>query len=107
MTLPYRQERVLRRASHALRRSGHELASMLSIFARLAAAAVVRNRVGEPAGIEAVVDKDFTSGLLAQAPDADLLVLLTDVAAIGSLGDADAILAGKAGTIVTPSGRYP
>jgi carbamate kinase len=28
-------------------------------------------------------------------------------AAIGALRDADAILAGKAGTIVTPSGAYP
>jgi hypothetical protein len=36
MTLPYRQRRVLRRAAHALRRSDPELASMLSIFARLA-----------------------------------------------------------------------
>jgi hypothetical protein len=38
MTLPYRHERVLRRADHALRRSDPELASMLSIFTRLAAA---------------------------------------------------------------------
>jgi carbamate kinase len=118
---------------------------------------VVRSRLGELEGIEAVVDKDFTTGLLAQALDADLLLLLTDVAAvetgfgtpaakpvlratpadlralqlpagsmgpkveavcrfveltggtaaIGSLHDADAILAGKAGTVVTPSGTYP
>jgi carbamate kinase len=120
-------------------------------------APVVRNRLGELEGIEAVVDKDLTSGLLAEALDADLLILLTDVAAvetdygtpaarpihraapadlralqlpagsmgpkveavcrfveltggtaaIGSLRDADAILTGKAGTIVTPSGTYP
>jgi hypothetical protein len=38
MTLPYRQERVLLRAAHALRRSDPDLASMLSIFARLTAA---------------------------------------------------------------------
>jgi len=38
MTLPYRQERLLRRADHALRRSDPDLASMLSIFARLTAA---------------------------------------------------------------------
>jgi hypothetical protein len=38
MTLPYRQERHLRRADHALRRSDPDLASMLSIFARLTAA---------------------------------------------------------------------
>jgi carbamate kinase len=120
-------------------------------------APVVRNRLGELEGIEAVVDKDLTSGLLAEALDADLLILLTDVtavetgygtpaarpihraaaadlralqlpagsmgpkveavcrfveltgatAAIGSLRDAAAILTGKAGTIVTPSGTYP
>ena len=118
-------------------------------------APVVRNRLGELEGIEAVVDKDFASGLLAEALDADMLLVLTDVAgvetgygtpaarpihraapadlralgfpagsmgpkveavcrfveltggaaAIGSLRDVDAILAGKAGTIVTPSGR--
>jgi hypothetical protein len=38
MTLPYRQERLLRRADHALRRSDPYLASMLSIFAQLNAA---------------------------------------------------------------------
>jgi carbamate kinase len=120
-------------------------------------APVVRNRLGELEGIEAVVDKDSTAGLLAQVLDADLLLILTDVAAvqagygtpaaraihratpadlralrfpagsmgpkveaacrfveltggtaaIGSLRDVDAILAGKAGTILTPSGTYP
>jgi hypothetical protein len=38
MTLAYRQERLLRRADHALRRSDPDLASMLSIFTRLTAA---------------------------------------------------------------------
>jgi len=38
MTLAYRQERLLRRADHALDRSDPDLASMLSIFARLTAA---------------------------------------------------------------------
>ena len=38
MTLPYRQRRLLRRADRALRRSDPDLASMLSIFARLTAA---------------------------------------------------------------------
>jgi carbamate kinase len=120
-------------------------------------APVVRNRLGELEGIEAVVDKDSTAGLLAEVLDADLLVLLTDVAAvetgygtpaarsihratpgklralefpagsmgpkvdavcrfvevtgrtaaIGALRDVDAILTGKAGTIITPSGTYP
>ena len=35
MTLPYREERLLRRVDHALRRSDPDLASLLSIFARL------------------------------------------------------------------------
>ena len=38
MTLAYRQERLLRRADHALRRSDPDLATMLSIFTRLTAA---------------------------------------------------------------------
>jgi hypothetical protein len=38
MTLPRRQERLLRRADRALCRSDPDLASMLSIFARLTAA---------------------------------------------------------------------
>jgi carbamate kinase len=120
-------------------------------------APVVRNQRGELEGVEAVVDKDLTAALLAEALDADGLLLLTDVpavqvnygtpearpisratpaelrgrpfpagsmgpkvdavcrfveltghmAAIGALGDIEAILDGKAGTIVTPSGSYP
>jgi hypothetical protein len=38
MTLPYRQERLLRRTDRALRESDPHLASMLSIFARITAA---------------------------------------------------------------------
>jgi hypothetical protein len=38
MTLPYRQERLLRRADRALTQSDPDLASMLSIFARITAA---------------------------------------------------------------------
>jgi hypothetical protein len=38
VTLPYRQRRLLRSADRALRRSDADLASMLSIFARLTAA---------------------------------------------------------------------
>ena len=132
-------------------------ADVVVICAGGGGAPVVRNRLGELEGIEAVVDKDSTAGLLAEALDADLLVVLTDVAgvetdygtqaarpihratpadlralqfppgsmgpkveavcrfveltggtaAIGSLRDVDAILTGKAGTIVTPSGTYP
>lgn len=118
---------------------------------------VIRNDQGELQGVEAVVDKDATAALLAEALDADALLLLTDVAAvevghgtpdarpiagttpaflraqsfpsgsmgpkvaavcrfveltgrfgaIGALADAGALLAGRAGTLVSPSGRYP
>lgn len=118
---------------------------------------VIRSGEGRLRGIEAVVDKDLTGALLAEALGADVLLLLTDVpavqadfgqpgahpidrarpiqlrernfpagsmgpkidaacrfvehtgrpAAIGALDDTEAILAGKAGTIVTASGRYP
>jgi carbamate kinase len=118
---------------------------------------VIRNDQGELEGVEAVVDKDATAALLAEALDADALLLLTDVAcvelgygtpdarpvagttpaflraqsfpsgsmgpkveavcrfveitgrvaAIGALADAADILAGNAGTLVSPSGRYP
>ena len=117
---------------------------------------VVRNEQGLLEGVEAVVDKDFTSSVLAEALDADALLVLTDVphvsrdfgtdraepilrasavalrredfaagsmgpkveavcrfvevtgnmAGIGRLEDAAAILQGDAGTIVTPDGRY-
>jgi carbamate kinase len=120
-------------------------------------APVARNRRGELEGVDAVVDKDTTAGLLAETLEADVLLLLTDVAAVqadygtpqarpihraapadlralrfpagsmgpkvdavcrfveltgktaavGALSDVDAILAGKTGTIVTPSGAYP
>jgi carbamate kinase len=118
---------------------------------------VIRNAAGQLEGVEAVVDKDLTAALLAEALEADVLLLLTDVprvvrgygtpdaeeitnttpdelrqedfaagsmgpkvdavarfveltgdmAAIGALEDAVAIVEGRAGTIVTPSGRYP
>lgn len=43
---------------------------------------VARDRDGRVRGLEAVVDKDATSGLLAASLDADLLLLLTDVDAL-------------------------
>ena len=117
---------------------------------------VVRSEAGELDGVEAVVDKDLTSAVLAEALDADVLLVLTDVsavmrdfgtaqqepilrespaglraldlptgsmgpkvdavcrfveltggmAAVGALEEVADILAGRAGTIVTPSGRY-
>ncbi len=116
---------------------------------------VVRNDLGRLDGVEAVVDKDSTASILAQALDADALLILTDVAnvfrdfgtptqtaitrstpaamrdhdfpagsmgpkveaacrfveitggiaGIGRLEDAVAILAGTAGTILTPTGN--
>jgi carbamate kinase len=117
---------------------------------------VIRNEAGRLEGVEAVVDKDLTSAVLAEALEADVLLVLTDVAhvsrdhgteravairrstpaalrresfpsgsmgpkvdavcrfveltgdmaAIGRLEDAVAILDGDAGTIVTPAGDY-
>ncbi len=43
---------------------------------------VVADGPGRLRGVEAVVDKDLTAALLAQAVDADALLLLTDVEAV-------------------------
>lgn len=43
---------------------------------------VIRDESGHLQGVEAVVDKDLTSAVLAEALDADLLLVLTDVAAV-------------------------
>ena len=43
---------------------------------------VVRNDTGGMEGVEAVIDKDRTAALLAQALKADALLMLTDVAAV-------------------------
>jgi carbamate kinase len=117
---------------------------------------VVRNENGHLEGVEAVVDKDLATSVLAESLEADALLLLTDVpavmhgfgtpgaepitratpaslrredfpagsmgpkveavcrfveltgdmAGIGALTDAELIVAGKAGTIVTPGGDY-
>jgi carbamate kinase len=117
---------------------------------------VIRDELGRLVGVEAVVDKDLASSVLADAIDADVLLVLTDVphvmlgfgtpdatpilrttpsalrrerfpagsmgpkvdavcrfvertgnmAAIGRIDDAAEILAGRTGTIVTPSGEY-
>ncbi len=117
---------------------------------------VIRNEQGHLEGVEAVVDKDLTAAVLAEALEADALLILTDtpfvmrdfgtpeqapitratpaamrrlefpagsmgpkveavcrfveltgdMAAIGRLDEAPAILAGTAGTIITPGGDY-
>jgi carbamate kinase len=43
---------------------------------------VIRDDAGQLRGVEAVVDKDLTSAVLAEALDADLLMVLTDVPAV-------------------------
>jgi carbamate kinase len=43
---------------------------------------VVRDESGRLRGVEAVVDKDLASSVLAEALDADVLLVLTDVAAV-------------------------
>lgn len=117
---------------------------------------VIRNEKGHLEGVEAVVDKDLTSSVLAEALEADAFLVLTDVphvirdfgtpeatpilratpaalqreefpagsmgpkvdavcrfvevtgdmAAVGRLQDAVAIIEGTAGTVVTPAGDY-
>jgi carbamate kinase len=57
---------------------------------------VVRDRSGQLSGVEAVVDKDLTAALLAEALHADALVILTDV---------DAIEAGHGTPSARPLGR--
>jgi carbamate kinase len=43
---------------------------------------VVRNHLGLLEGVEAVVDKDLTAAVLAEAVEADALLILTDVAGV-------------------------
>ena len=43
---------------------------------------VIRDELGRLRGVEAVVDKDLTSAVLAEALDADMLLVLTDVSAV-------------------------
>ena len=100
---------------------------------------VVRNEEGQLEGVEAVVDKDLTTSVLAEALDADdqaepilrasavalrreefapgsmgpkveavcrFVEVTGNMAAIGRLEDAVAILRGDAGTIITADGHY-
>ncbi|WP_030176774.1 carbamate kinase [Spirillospora albida] len=118
---------------------------------------VIRNDVGQLEGIEAVIDKDLTGAMLAEALESDAYLILTDVpevlrgygtpqqrpirhttphemraedfpagsmgpkveaaccfvertgdmAAIGALDQCQQILAGTAGTIITPNATWP
>lgn len=117
---------------------------------------VIRDENGNRTGVEAVIDKDLTGAVLAEALDADMFMILTDVpavmdnygtpdqveinratpafmrekgfaagsmgpkveaacrfveltgavSAIGRLEDAQKIINGEAGTIITPGGYY-
>jgi carbamate kinase len=117
---------------------------------------VIRDETGALRGVEAVIDKDLATAVLAESLEADALLLLTDVpavirdfgepgaqpirratpamlhresfpagsmgpkvaavcrfvevtgdlAAIGALTEATEILAGRAGTVVTPAGDF-
>jgi hypothetical protein len=77
MTLPYRQERLLRRADHALRRSDPYLASMLSIFAQLTAAEAM------PAGEQLRPHQTWASRVLLW-PTAAAAVLIAFAAGAGT-----------------------
>ena len=57
-------------------------AGVIAICAGGGGIPVAVNDVGEVRGVEAVVDKDLAAALLAEAVDADFLLLLTDVAAV-------------------------
>jgi carbamate kinase len=46
---------------------------------------VIRSEEGRLEGVEAVVDKDLTTAVLAEALDADVLLVLTDVAHVESV----------------------
>jgi carbamate kinase len=54
-------------------------------------------------------EQPFPSGSMGPKVDAvcRFVEVTGRVAAIGALADAGAILAGRAGTVVSPSGRYP
>lgn len=45
---------------------------------------VMRTGIGDLVGVEAVIDKDLTAALIAEAIGADALLLLTDVAAVST-----------------------
>lgn len=57
-------------------------ASVVTISAGGGGVPVIRDADGFLAGVEGVVDKDFTASLLARTLGADALLLLTDVAAV-------------------------
>lgn len=69
---------------------------------------VIQRAAGTLAGVEAVIDKDLASALLAKELHADHLLLLTDVAGVYlDWGDVPTRLVLKAGPDMLDPGRFP
>lgn len=69
---------------------------------------VIRDEQGQLAGVEAVVDKDLTAALLAEALDADALLLLTDVPHVSlGFGTPDAEPIGRTTPTALRAQRFP
>ncbi|MFF9896222.1 carbamate kinase [Streptomyces longispororuber] len=69
---------------------------------------VIRDEQGQLTGVEAVVDKDLTAALLAEALDADALLLLTDVPHVSlDYGTPDARPVGRTTPAALRAERFP
>ncbi|MFH8624483.1 carbamate kinase [Streptomyces vietnamensis] len=69
---------------------------------------VIRDEQGQLTGVEAVVDKDLTAALLAEALDADALLLLTDVPHVSvGYGTPDAEPIGRTTPAALRALRFP
>jgi carbamate kinase len=69
---------------------------------------VIRNAAGQLEGVEAVVDKDLTTAMLAEALDADALIILTDVANVFTgFGTPEQKAIGRATPETMRSGIFP
>ncbi|WP_031077825.1 carbamate kinase [Streptomyces sp. NRRL S-118] len=69
---------------------------------------VIRDEQGQLTGVEAVVDKDLTAALLAEALDADALLLLTDVPHVSlGYGTPDAEPIGRTTPAALRAQRFP
>ena len=71
---PVAGTRTIDPAAHEAAEQGH-----IVVAAGGGGIPVLRNDVGEYVGVEAVIDKDRTSGVLARQVNADLLIILTAV----------------------------
>jgi carbamate kinase len=69
---------------------------------------VIRNDAGRLEGVEAVIDKDLATAKLAEAIEADALLLLTDVPAVQrGFGTPDAEAIGRATPAALRRERFP